>query len=366
MQLLPQESRILVVDDNPKNIQLAGSFLSREGYAVEFASSGREALDWLVTEPFDLVLLDVIMPGMDGFETCKSIKKIKSCIEMPVIFLTAKNDQDTFAQGFEAGGVDYIFKPFVMEELIVRVRTHLQIYNQQRQLRRLNATRDRLLSIISHDLHTQVYSNVLLLERLTNQTAKFSSQELHELLSETLESAQLSKTMLETMLVWARAQKGQIVFEPVLLDPVLLLKELCDAFRHMAASKEVRLDMDQMSEGRLRTDSFMLGTVLRNLISNAVRYTKAGGIVAVSAIFEKGLWTFSIADTGIGMSKDQLDQIFEIDKKDLLTTGTAGGSGLGLLICKDFVEKMGGDIRFISTPGEGTKAELRIPPGIKA
>ena len=120
-------SRILIVDDRPKNIQILANHLTNDGYDVEYATSGKEAIKILEKEDFDLILLDVMMPGIDGFETCKRIKKLENKSNIPIIFVTAKTDIDSITLGFEYGGVDYISKPFKADELLVRVKTHIEL-----------------------------------------------------------------------------------------------------------------------------------------------------------------------------------------------------------------------------------------------
>ncbi|HOK37142.1 MAG TPA: response regulator [Bacteroidales bacterium] len=120
-------SRILIVDDRPKNIQILANHLTNDGYDVEYATSGKEAIKILEKEDFDLILLDVMMPGIDGFETCKRIKKLENKNNIPIIFVTAKTDIDSITLGFEYGGVDYISKPFKADELLVRVKTHIEL-----------------------------------------------------------------------------------------------------------------------------------------------------------------------------------------------------------------------------------------------
>ncbi len=367
MKKLPFQQRILVVDDNPKNIQLVGSFLTQEGYTVEFASGGREALEWLETELFDLILMDVMMPGMDGFQVCAALKKIKGREEIPVIFLTAKHDLETFREGFRVGGVDYIFKPFVMEELIVRVRTHLQIASQQKQLKNLNATRDKLLSIISHDLRTPVFSNVLLLERIVGKTSRFSHAELEDLLLTTLESARGALGLLERLLIWAKAQTGQIVFEPIVLNPSELAAEVLESFQPLASAKKLKLKVTKSSTAKLRTDYFMLTTLLRNIISNAVNFSREKGVVELACAKEKDMVVITVTDAGIGMNKDQLQDLFnDALGQPRKSRTTDHGSGLGLLICKDFIDRMGGSLSIKSTPNKGTKVQMSLPVGIKA
>ena len=147
-----KQKSILVVDDIVKNIQVIANVLYDQGFHVEFATNGEEALEWLKSQNFDLILLDVMMPGMDGFEVCEKIKEMPCCNETPIIFLTAKTDVDSIAKGFEAGAVDYITKPFNIKELLVRVNTHIKIQEQRKEMEELNHTKDKFFSIIAHDL----------------------------------------------------------------------------------------------------------------------------------------------------------------------------------------------------------------------
>jgi DNA-binding response OmpR family regulator len=128
---------VLVVDDNPQNLQVLGPMLENKGYDVAFATSGEQALEFIDSEIPDLVLLDIMMPDMDGYQVCKRLKKEKTTASIPVIFLTAKSDTDDIVQGFEAGGVDYVTKPFNSAELLARVKTHLELKNAREEIKTL-------------------------------------------------------------------------------------------------------------------------------------------------------------------------------------------------------------------------------------
>lgn len=137
---------VLVVDDNPQNLQVLGPMLEKKGYDVAFATSGEQALEFVAGETPDLVLLDIMMPGMDGYEVCQRLKEIKSTASIPVIFLTAKSDTDDVVRGFEAGGVDYVTKPFNSAELLARVKTHLELKNAREEIKTLRG----ILPICAH------------------------------------------------------------------------------------------------------------------------------------------------------------------------------------------------------------------------
>ncbi len=147
---------ILIVDDEPKNIQLLGNILKSQDFYVEFAMNGEEALDWISTKKFDLILLDIMMPGMDGFEVCKRIKKHKTYIDVPIIFLTAKIETDDIVNGLGIGGVDYVTKPYISAELLARVKTHLEI----------KSLRDKIIQMANHDALTGLPTVRLAADRL--------------------------------------------------------------------------------------------------------------------------------------------------------------------------------------------------------
>ena len=163
-----KKSSILIVDDVAKNIQLVAKFLTQEGYTLHFAQNGVSAMELVDREDFDLILLDVMMPGMDGFTVCEKLKQNPLTASIPIVFLTAKADDEAITKGFELGGVDYITKPFNPAELIARVKTHIKLEQRKQRFQELNATKDTLLSVISHDLKTPFHQIIGILYVIVN------------------------------------------------------------------------------------------------------------------------------------------------------------------------------------------------------
>lgn len=354
--------RILVVDDNPRNVQLAGSVLMREGYNVEFATTVREAIEWVLTDHFDLILLDVVMPGKNGFQICAEIKAIKGYKEVPVIFISAHNEPEIYYEGFRVGGVDYIMKPIVIEELIARVGLHLKYYDARQKLDGLETSQEKFLTIISRELLSPLSDHVLMLERLVGKIGEFSAAEIDNMLAGLLESAREEEAIVDSLLTWAMIQTGRILFTPAEIAPVEVITSVIHKFMPLARAKSIELLEDPVCEDMIRTDPYMLKTVLRNLVSNAIKYTGDQGRVAVGCKSEGKHLVFNVTDTGIGMSKEKLESLFLLQNNDFIGWSKSGSTrGLGLMICSKFTDQMLGALKYSSTPNKGTTVELILP-----
>ena len=198
--------KVLIVDDVTKNIQLVANFLKQAGYDINFAISGKTAIKHIKKARFDLILLDIMMPEMDGFEVCKKLKSEDETKDIPVIFLTAKTDIDSITQAFKAGGVDYITKPFNKAELLARVKTHLELQHQKRNLKELNATKDKFFSIIAHDLKSPLNHLLGLSEILQKELESAGSDEIIKIANLINKSAKSGRLLLENLLEWSRSQ----------------------------------------------------------------------------------------------------------------------------------------------------------------
>jgi len=203
-----ENSMILIVDDDPLNIDILSEFMEKSGFSVLHASNGQEAIQLAETTPPDLILLDVLMPGIDGFETCKQLKAGKATKEIPVIFLTSLTDTSDKIKGFKAGAIDYITKPFQREEVIARVTCQIILQNQKKELSRLNEMKDQFLSIISFDI-TGIFSMLVdscevLMEKISNDC----DDDIQNSLEEMRTSAQNGYKMVMNLLDWSEQQLG--------------------------------------------------------------------------------------------------------------------------------------------------------------
>lgn len=347
--------KILIVDDMPKNIQLLGSILREEGYDIAFAKSGIEALERIKSSDFDLFLLDIMMPEMDGFEVCNHLKNNFSTRDIPIIFLSAKNDIESIVKGFNIGAVDYISKPFNATELLARVRTHLALKYQAEKLTEINNAKDKFFSIIAHDLRTPLLSFHGLTKMLHEDYNNFSEEERLEFVSKMHLSAEQLFGLLENLLEWSRIQTNKIPFNPsefdlykVVLENILLLKNNADC-------KKITIINTAKENTSVIADKYMIQTVIRNLISNAIKFTKNNGEIKISTHKNNSTITVSIEDNGIGIAVEDIPKLFKIDEH-FSNTGTNNekGSGIGLILCKEFIEKNNGKIWVESKKNKGS------------
>ncbi len=346
---------VLIVDDVTKNIQLVAKFLTKEGYNLFFAQSGKQALKLAENKAFDLILLDIMMPEMDGFEVCEKLKANEKTKYIPVIFLTAKADSDTIEKAFYLKGVDYITKPFNPSELVSRVRTHLELQLREKKLKESNATKEMLLSIISHDLKTPFYNIKCLAELLLHNYHDYREKDTKKLLSTIENAASHSHSLLENLLDWTRFHTGKLKYKPDTLNLNRSINETLDFLHVQAMNKSILCENNVKDDVFVMADENMLHTILRNLIANAIKYTPAEGKIVVNATNQEGNILVEITDTGVGISKENIEKIF-LPGSEYSTRGTNNetGTGFGLMLTKDFVERHGSDLNVVSEVGKGT------------
>lgn len=359
----PPETTILIVDDNPVNLKVLFSHLKQAGFRTLVAKSGLSAIEQANRLPPDLILLDVMMPGIDGFETCQRLKNAEATKNIPVIFITALTDTTDKIKGFQVGAVDYITKPFHKEEVLARINAHLTIQAQKRELYELNATKDKFFSIIAHDLKGAFGGLLGFSDLLATSVDDFSPDQISEIGQSLNDSIKNTFKFLENLLDWARLQKGIMEYEPMQLDLYEIAEASIKLLDDTARYKELTL----VNEVEPHTyfiygDHNIINTVVRNLISNALKFTRPGGSITVSARDQSSFIAISVTDTGVGMEPEILGNLFKIDAK-VKRVGTANerGTGLGLLLCKEMVEKHNGRIWATSEEGQGSTFTFTIP-----
>lgn len=371
-----KQSLILIVDDITENLQILGNLLRENNYRTAIAKSGFEALDFVLKRIPDLILLDINMPVIDGYEVCARLKSDEKTKDIPVIFISALSDTEDILKGFVAGGVDYITKPFQREEVLARVKTHLTIkYLQEdlkkqnlalreseRKLIQANATKDKLFSIIAHDLRGPIGTIVSFLEILVDQTDSYTEEDMKTFLLEMKSSSETTYNLLDNLLNWALSQKGAIDYQPENLVINDIVNENIELLSANAKKKSIKLFSDISDTAIAFFDKNMITTVLRNLISNALKFTQMGGEVKISAFDKVNFVEIAVSDNGTGITEENLKKLFHTES-NFTTIGTSSekGTGLGLILCREFIEKHGGTIWVETEVGKGSKFIFTLP-----
>lgn len=355
----PSIRNILLVDDKPENFRLLKDILAPGGYNISYAASGEQALEMVDESSFDLVLLDVMMGGIDGFETCVLLKERDDYADVPVIFITARTDSEALHKAFESGGADFITKPVQADEVLLRVANQLHIRSLILELQMTNQSKNRFLSIISHDLRGPLGTMMHLASYPDDKPAE--EADLRATLKTLRATASRTHRLLEDLLQWSHAQTGSISFFPVVVPASTLVSNTLGDFTEQAEKKGITFEIE-MEEVLVKGDENMLGTVLRNLIGNALKFTKPDGRITLLAERDGDWVWFGVKDEGMGIPADKLAGLFSLDSK-FVRSGTAGevGSGLGLLLVKEFVDYHGGQLEVESDEGLGTRFRFSVP-----
>jgi len=370
------QHHVLVVDDVLENLQVVSGILHSNDIDVSAATSGEQALRAVEYDPPDLILLDISMPDMDGYEVCRRIKELPESKNVPVIFLTARNELGDIVTGFKSGAVDYITKPFKVEELLSRVNTHLElkrsrdiiqkqnekISSQNKELMLLNSTKDKFFSIIAHDLKNpfQVLNN--LAQLLIKNYEHYTTEKILFFLTTINKTTQQGSQLLENLLDWARSQTNKLERKPTTIKISEIVNENINLLSVVATEKEINLVNTVPDFIYAFADKNMINTVIRNLISNALKFTPKEGTITVDAQFDGDWTTISISDSGVGMTQDEVQKLFRIDvHHTTIGTNQEKGTGLGLILCHEFVTINEGKIWVESEREKGSKFIFTLP-----
>ena len=357
-----KKKTILIVDDNPMNLLLTSHVLENEGYATLTADDGRAALKELEKQTPSLILLDVMMPEMDGYEVCRLINANEDWTEIPIIFLTANAQTENLVEGFKAGGVDYITKPFKGEELLVRVKNHLELADSKKMIVEMNKSRDKLYSIIAHDIRSPLSGILQTVDAIDQGYFDPNSDDFRELIHHLKIRTKETSTLLTSLLQWTRLQSEEIQLDLKQNDISVVIKSCIQLLEANAHDKDIRLIYEDTLPGVCIYDEVSIHTVIRNIISNAIKFTPTSGSITIKINQAGTQLQINIQDTGIGMSDEVIKTIFERNQH-FSSSGTANeqGTGLGLMLVKDFVKKNNGQIMVNSSIGQGTIFTISLP-----
>jgi len=377
---------ILIVDDNTTNIKVAVDHLKARGFETIVARNGEMGLKRAKVAQPDLILLDIMMPGIDGFETCRQLKADEETQDIPVIFMTALANVEDKIKGFAVGGVDYVTKPIQAEELLARVKTHLMILAQKRQLQqqtfelqqakelaesaqriaeKADQTKSSFLANMSHELRSPlnaILGFATLMER--SPTLPLEHIEHIAIISR---SGQHLLTLINDVLDMSKIEAGQTTLEEKDFDLYHLLDELEDMFQLKANDKNLQLTFDCADDipHCIRTDETKLRQILINLLSNALKFTEKGRVILrVNRASPAPLLHFEVEDTGPGIALDELETIFEAFAQSRAAREAQEGTGLGLSISKKFAQLMGSNLTVSSQVGQGSILKFTIQVGL--
>ena len=342
------------------NLILTSKILESFYYEVALADGGQKALDMIDEFAPALILLDISMPEMDGYEVCEIIKANEKWNNIPVVFLTANTLTDDLVKGFQKGGVDYITKPFKSEELIARVGTHMELAQKRREIIEMNESRDKLYSIIAHDIRSPLSAIQQTIDAIDQGYIDVLSDDFKEIIHHLSIRTKETSTLLTSLLQWTRMKDKKVVIDPRLMDISILLSSCIDLLMPNAESKKITFQYELMHEN-VWCDEVSMHTVFRNLISNAIKFSHEGGVIKIDTVREDDRVLVSVSDQGIGMTSEVVDKIFN-KNKHYSSSGTHNeqGTGLGLMLVKDFVQKNKAELEVASEPGIGTTITVKL------
>ena len=364
--------KILAVDDDRVNLRILSGILRGEGYALTDAASGEQAIEAYAKVSPDLVLLDVMMPGIDGFETCRRLHKIHGDKCAPVIFITAKSESDDVVEGLEAGGVDYLPKPFQPKEVLARIRSHLQnrILSEQReqlvaQLSKANAAKNKFLGMAAHDLRNPLASIRGLTEFLRDGALGSLNSDQQDIVETINGASQQMLDLVNELLDVATIEAGELKIRVEPHDLGGLITRSIALTNMEAARKKTVVTLAPTELKPIAIiDAAKIRQVIENLLSNAVKYSPPGSAITVTLHEDRvaGLCGFAVQDQGPGITEGERDRLFQdFSRLSAQPTGGEKSTGLGLAICRKIVEAHRGTITAENLPTRGCEFRVLLP-----
>ena len=366
---------ILIVDDIPENLHVLFELLTAEKYEVRRVKSGKQALRSISADPPDLILLDIRMPDMDGYEVCRRLKAQSETEDIPVIFLSALDDALDKVKAFSIGGADYISKPFQTEEVLARIKHQLIIQQQKeelihaRQAAELSSKiKSEFLSNIRHEIRTPL-TTIMSCSEILKMTTKFNEEQL-DLVDTIFRRGDDLLAVLDDILEFSRLEAGDFPLRAETFPLAEIKNNILEIFEPQAQKKDINLvfDIHQDLPQWFSGSKLVLRQILKNLVENAIKFTQYGSVkIEVSPQFPQQppsifYLRFSVEDTGCGISPENQTKIFEpFTQADSSLSRQYGGLGLGLSICQKLAQQIGETIQIESEVGKGTIFWFSMP-----
>jgi signal transduction histidine kinase len=361
-------SSVLVVDDTPANLQLLAGMLKERGYKVRPVRSGAMALQAAASNPPDLILLDINMPEMNGYEVCERLKADEKLREIPVIFISALTETMDKVKAFNVGGMDYVTKPFQFEEVQARVQTHLKLERQRRelqesyrQLRELEKLRDNLVHMIVHDMRSPLTGISSTLRVLDDEVRGKLDESQNEFLQIALASAATLIEMVSSLLDVSRLESGQMPLKPRACHFAEIVDAALKSLGGVTRMHRVLFDRETAAAD-IHCDPDVTSRIVANLIGNAVKFTPEDGEIRISAAPAGDRVRIMVADCGPGIPEAYREKIFEkFGQVETRNAKAKYSTGLGLTFCKLASEAQGGSIGVDSEVGQGSTFWFELP-----
>lgn len=336
----PKVHDLLIVDDSPKNIQVLGTMLQPAGYRIRVACNGKEAVEMVQKSAPDLILLDIMMPIMDGLEACRILKRSDQTRHIPIIFLTAKTETADLIEAFEVGAADYVTKPFNGAELLKRIQTHLTLKDQQDRILKANTNQQQLIHVLCHDLANPLNAIASCLDLSPNH-------EYGELMKNAVDSS-LGIIQMVRKIRSIDENKLKLKIEPLNLNA--LFQESAEVLQDRFSQKQVKILVDVPNTITVHVEKYsFLNSVLNNLLTNAIKFSYPNSQVRVAANEQKGQVIITVEDFGIGIPPRLKNNLFNV-AECTNRCGTEGetGTGFGMPLVKRFLDEFNGTIEVTS------------------
>ncbi len=356
--------RLLLIEDNPGDVYLLKLALGEARtcrFDVDAAVSLAEAGELLRESRHDIVLLDLSLPDSQGLDTVREVHRLVP--EIPIVVLTGTEDEEVALKAVQLGAQDYLPKGNFSGGILIRSLLYsIERHRFTRELEEMSKSKDRFFSIISHDLRSPFHGLAQITAHLAEHGEELSSEERRKYAVAVRDTVGRLYNLAENLLQWSGSQSGKIPFSPEPIDLHFQAHSVLSLFTETARRKDVTVINAVDRNISVTADQNMLNTILRNLVANGIKFTPAGGRVVVAAECRPEDILVRVEDSGVGIPRDRIGELFRIDSKHT-STGTAGelGTGLGLIVCREFVERNGGTIRIESDEGAGTRVLFTLP-----
>ncbi|MGH8031245.1 MAG: hybrid sensor histidine kinase/response regulator [Luteimonas sp.] len=358
----PTAGKILVVDDRPANLRVVSALLARHGYEVTTAASGADALAMATDQVPDLMLLDMMMPGMDGFELLAEVKQRPELLRLPVVFLTAAQDRELLLRAFDAGAVDYVTKPFMPEELLARVNAHVGLKLTRDRFERVARERQELVNLVAHDLKNPLTSVLFASDILINngprpERVPHYLQMIHD---SAMDAIGYIRRYLETQSDQASARAVSAAASASLPDA---LDWLARRYGLQLESRGVQCLVRAPEQTRpVAIDGLVLRQVAENLINNAMKYAPGSDVELAVRASAPGFWQLTVEDRGPGIAPSRQRELFKPFVRLSAADPSNGlSSGLGLSLAKQIIANAGGELWYEDRDGGGARFVIELP-----